>query len=148
MYTLVSIADLPDSGLFQPLGAVLFNEDSYVETVKLIELTGVPYTDYTPGERWAFDWKSGEAELIPPAPQEFAELVAVEYQRYSEFWNEVYLPFSEIGYKVLVIIQLFYLQTIRLIVICWSERCAGGTCCPRRSVACREWVSGNRDTHD
>lgn len=101
MYTLVSIADLPDSGLFQPLGAVLFNEDSYVETVKLIELTGVPYTDYTPGERWAFDWKSGEAELIPPAPQEFAELVAVEYQRYSEFWNEVYLPFSEIGYKVL-----------------------------------------------
>lgn len=88
------------SGLFQPLGAVLFNEDSYVETAKLVELTGVPYANYTPGERWAFDWKSGEAEIIPPAPQEFADLVAEEYQRYSQFWNDVYLPFSEIGYKV------------------------------------------------
>ena len=69
--------------------------------MKLIELTGAPYTNYTPGERWAFDWKTGEAEIIPSAPQEFADLVAVEYQRYSQFWNEVYLPFSEIGYKVL-----------------------------------------------
>ncbi|SPN99731.1 uncharacterized protein DNG_02582 [Cephalotrichum gorgonifer] len=84
---------------FLPLGAVLFNEDSYVETVKLVEQTGVPYRNFSAGERWTFDWKSDDAEVIPGATEDFEQALVLEYLRYSEIWTTVYEPYSGIGYK-------------------------------------------------
>lgn len=88
------------SGYFHPLGAVLFEEDTYVETMKWIKQTGVPYNATGSTEDWYFDWKTGASGQTPPTPKDVQTALVLEYRRYAEFWNAHFKSLNVAGYKV------------------------------------------------
>jgi hypothetical protein len=108
---------------FHPLGALLFSNASYPETLKVLDVAGVPAIPYMVGQRvcqsslfiyqkprtryvltcvkWVYNITTGFTVQSPPVPAAFATLVAQEFQRYSDYWTTVFAPYSAIGYKVL-----------------------------------------------
>ncbi|PKS11609.1 hypothetical protein jhhlp_001759 [Lomentospora prolificans] len=86
-------------GYFHPLGAVLFEEDTYVETMKWIKQTGVPYNATGSTEDWYFDWKTGASGQTPPTPKDVQTALVLEYRRYAEFWNAHFKSLNVAGYK-------------------------------------------------
>jgi hypothetical protein len=100
MNVLLSYFCSPCSGNYHPLGAVLFTKGTYTETVKIVDLVGSNYTNFSTGEAWTFDWKSGLAVPTPPTPIEVIQTLGAEYKNYSQFWQSGFAPFNAIGYKV------------------------------------------------
>ncbi|KAJ5032533.1 uncharacterized protein L3040_009134 [Drepanopeziza brunnea f. sp. 'multigermtubi'] len=84
---------------FHPLGALLFSNASYPETLKVLDVAGVPAIPYIVGQRWVYNITTGFTVQSPPVPAAFATLVAQEFQRYSDYWTAVFAPYTAIGYK-------------------------------------------------
>lgn len=88
------------SNNYFPLGALLFSNGSYPETLKVINNVGVPATPLITGQRWLFNWTSGVVVPPPNVTVEFATLVGQEFQRYAQYWTTVFQPYSALRYKV------------------------------------------------
>jgi len=90
-------------GSFHPLGALLYSNATYVETLKVINEVGVPSEPF-PGssanERWDFDWQTGATNPTPPITAAFALALQAEIPRYVQFWQKEFAPYGGVGYKV------------------------------------------------
>lgn len=60
---------------------------------------GAPYDNFTTGEAWNFDWKTGALEAAPTIPAEVAAALATDFGKYAAFWASTFAPLSPIGYK-------------------------------------------------
>lgn len=85
---------------YHPLGALLFSNGTYTETLKVIEKSGVLSVPFVTGQRWLYNWTSGVALPSPPISVAFATLVGQEFQRYVAYWSTVFAPYSALRYKV------------------------------------------------
>ncbi|KAI0083271.1 hypothetical protein BDY19DRAFT_900543 [Irpex rosettiformis] len=96
--------DGPDGTTYHPLGALLFTNETYHETLPIIEASGLPIT---PGiappvwQRYAYG-PSEDAIFVTeyPSPSEAEELeIAQEMLRYKTYWEETFAPtYTAIGY--------------------------------------------------
>lgn len=83
------------------MGALLFTIPTYVETVKIIESTGVTYVPFTFAQEWNYNWTTGVTGLAPAPPAAFDELLVEEITRYITYWETYFAPYSVTpGYKV------------------------------------------------
>jgi hypothetical protein len=90
--------DHPDT--FHPLGALIFFNETYVETLKIIEQTTVKATQQHVGPpQWVYNWTDGDISTGPAFTVEQEALLLVEVGRYETFWNTVYYPISDVGYR-------------------------------------------------
>lgn len=89
-----------DNDTFHPLGALIFFNGTYVETLKIIEQTTVKATEQHVGPpQWIYDWTDGDVTAAPGFTAEQEALLLDEVGRYTEFWNTVYQPISDVGYR-------------------------------------------------
>jgi hypothetical protein len=89
-----------DEDTFHPLGALIFFNETYVETLKIIEQTTVIATEQHVGPpQWVYDWTDGDISAGPKFTAAQEALLLVEVERYSVFWDTVYHPISDIGYR-------------------------------------------------
>jgi hypothetical protein len=82
------------------LGALLFSNATYTETLKIVEISGVRAIPFVTGQRWLYNWTSGVTGPSPAISSAFATLVGQEFQRYTAYWYSIFAPYSGIGYKV------------------------------------------------
>ncbi|KAL2072582.1 hypothetical protein VTL71DRAFT_11925 [Oculimacula yallundae] len=83
---------------FHPLGALLYSNASYPETLKVIDVSGVRSVPLVIGQRWLFD-PNGLTIQSPAITAAFATLVGQEFQRYSVYWTTIFAPYSALRYK-------------------------------------------------
>ncbi|KAH7417335.1 FAD/NAD-P-binding domain-containing protein [Cadophora sp. MPI-SDFR-AT-0126] len=88
-----------EKNTFHPLGALLFSNASYPETLKVIETSGVSAIPFVTGQRWLYDVPTGSLALSPAISSEFATLVGQEFQRYAAYWTTIFAPYSALRYK-------------------------------------------------
>ncbi|CZT08465.1 uncharacterized protein RCO7_08200 [Rhynchosporium graminicola] len=84
---------------FHPLGALLFSNASYPETLKVIATSGVTSVPLQTGQRWLFDAQSGGVTQAPAITSAFSTLVGQEFQRYAQYWTTIFAPYSALRYK-------------------------------------------------
>lgn len=89
-------------GLFHPMGALLYSNQTYRETLPVIDASGVSSFafGYTSPE-WLYDWRNGYTEEVSTPLSELTanELFKEEIERYTTFWNTEFAPKAVIGYK-------------------------------------------------
>ncbi|KAG4428390.1 hypothetical protein IFR05_016129 [Cadophora sp. M221] len=88
-----------ETNTFHPLGALLFSNASYPETLKVVDVSGVPAVPFVTGQRWFYDVQSGSTVLSPAISPAFATLVGQEFQRYALYWTTIFAPYSALRYK-------------------------------------------------
>ena len=125
-----------ENGVFHPLGAVIYTKATYTETVKIIELTGTPYENFTTYTSWVYNWTTGAVEPSPAITAEIAQAIGIDFQKYGQLWAGSFAPLSGIGYKVsridcLPLIACRPTDTI-------AERCPARACSASGRVVCRE----------
>jgi hypothetical protein len=89
-----------DKGTFHPLGALLFTNDTYRETLKIIKSGNVhasTFVDVAPG--WDYDWHNGTVQPAPSLAVAQEALAVLEIARYELYWNTVFAPISSVGYR-------------------------------------------------
>ncbi|KAJ2904278.1 diapophytoene desaturase [Zalerion maritima] len=84
---------------FFPLGAVIFTKETYVETWKLFDVTGVPYSNHSFGQIYQFNWTDGTAWIQEDPSDDTVTALMAEYYRYVEIWSSEFEPLSVVGYK-------------------------------------------------
>ncbi|KAJ7681404.1 FAD/NAD-P-binding domain-containing protein [Mycena rosella] len=91
-----------EQGLFHPMGALLYSNQTYRETLPVIDASGVSSFafGYTSPE-WLYDWRNGYTEEVSTPLSELTanELFKEEIERYTTFWNTEFAPKAVIGYK-------------------------------------------------
>ncbi|KAJ7917281.1 FAD/NAD-P-binding domain-containing protein [Mycena leptocephala] len=91
-----------EQGLFHPMGALLYSNQTYRETLPVIDASGVSSFafGYT-SPQWLYDWRSGYTEEVSTPMSELTanELFKEEIERYTTFWNTEFAPKAVIGYK-------------------------------------------------
>jgi hypothetical protein len=90
------------SNEFFPLGALLFSNETYVNTVKIIDASGVPSVSFGARTTFDYNWTTGVTTSAPAITLGFEVLAAEEYARYSLYWYTIFAPFSALRYKVRV----------------------------------------------
>jgi hypothetical protein len=58
----------------------------------------MPYTNFSHGERFAFDWKDGDLAPIV-VPDVIRQALFLEFQNYTRLWQTQFAPFSSLGFK-------------------------------------------------
>lgn len=92
--------DGPNGDTFHPLGALLLENTTYVETGKVIAQTNVPYLVTSGlGPKWSYHWRTGEIGPYPTLTAQQQEVLRGEFERYVSFWNTSYAPISAVGYR-------------------------------------------------
>ncbi|KAF2805484.1 FAD/NAD(P)-binding domain-containing protein [Mytilinidion resinicola] len=91
-----------DKGGFHPLGALLFSNATYTETVKIVDEANVPIYPFSAnggGEGWNYNWTTGATMEIAATSAQFQAALGAEIGRYIQLWNQVFAPISGVGYK-------------------------------------------------
>lgn len=89
-----------DKDTFHPLGALIFFNETYRETLKIIEQTTVEATEQHVGPpQWVYNWTDGDISAGPEFTAEQVALLILEVGRYKLFWDTVYYPISDVGYR-------------------------------------------------
>jgi len=91
-----------DLGLFHPLGAILYSNETYRETLPLIDasgLTSIPFDHKT--KNWLYDYKTGHVTRASSSLSNFTDSSSftAEIDRYIHFWTTEFAPLASIGYK-------------------------------------------------
>ncbi|KAJ6505307.1 FAD/NAD-P-binding domain-containing protein [Mycena sanguinolenta] len=85
--------------VFHPLGALLVENTTYVETNSVIAQTNVTYLPFSDGQpTWSYDWTNGNIGPYPSFTLEEEALLAVEIAKYDIIWTMEFYPFSDVGY--------------------------------------------------
>ena len=91
-------------GLPHPLGALFFSNETYRETLPIIEASGlpaIPFSNFSNGNNWFYDSKTGSVEqsqLLSTMTK--SPLFQAEIDRYTKFWKTEFEPLAIVGYKV------------------------------------------------
>lgn len=85
------------------MGALLFSNQTYRETLPIIDASGLPSMPFGNGggEDWLYDYKTGHVQH--DASSSFntsSPLFQAEIDKYTNFWNTEFAPLATIGYKV------------------------------------------------
>ncbi|KAJ7491805.1 FAD/NAD-P-binding domain-containing protein [Mycena galericulata] len=91
-----------EQDLFHPMGALLYSNETYRETLPVIDASGVSsFTFGYTSPEWLYDWHNGYTEEISTPLSELTanELFKEEIERYTTFWNTEFAPKAVIGYK-------------------------------------------------
>jgi hypothetical protein len=88
------------SNTFHPLGALLYTNTTYRETIKIIDQVDVPSIPFHNGTpAYVYDWQSGAIAPVPAATTEFKILLIAEIARYAAYWALEFGPlYSEPNY--------------------------------------------------
>lgn len=85
---------------YHPLGAVIFENQSYPETLKVISQTNVTATYFKDLEpKWTYDWQNGSIGEYKSLTLPQKLQLAIEVSKYSFFWYTTFKPISGIGYR-------------------------------------------------
>ncbi|KAF7367905.1 Amine oxidase, flavin-containing superfamily [Mycena sanguinolenta] len=85
--------------VFHPLGALLIQNTTYVETQSVIAQTNVTYLPSGGGgPTWSYDWTNGDVVPYPSFTLEEEALLASEIAEYDAVWMAEFYPFSGVGY--------------------------------------------------
>lgn len=90
-------------GLFHPMGALLFSNATYRETLPLIDASGVPSMPFSYNSSlWLYEWRTGHTQESPITFTALTSnsLFKAEIDKYIKFWNTEFSPNTTIGYKV------------------------------------------------
>ena len=85
------------------MGALLFSNETYRETLPIIDASGLPALPFANnGKNWLYDPESGH---VQQANWSLSSLTATpkfqaEISRYTDFWNTEFAPLAVVGYKV------------------------------------------------
>ncbi|KFA68115.1 hypothetical protein S40285_02583 [Stachybotrys chlorohalonatus IBT 40285] len=85
---------------YHPLGALLLINQTYPETIRIIDQTSVvatPTDNLIP--QWAYNWQSGDVSAFRSFDAEQTLRLTAEMKRYTVFWTSVYQPISGVGYR-------------------------------------------------
>jgi len=81
--------NINNSKTYHPLGALIFVNQTYHETLKIINQVNVPAEQYKRGAIWKYDYKSGAIGQQAPSPQ-LAQQLQAEAARYIQQWPTVF----------------------------------------------------------
>ncbi|KAJ3158112.1 hypothetical protein HDU86_003064 [Geranomyces michiganensis] len=91
-----------EQGLFHPLGALLFANETYVNTLPLIDASGVLATPFTYSfKNWLYEWHTGHVEEQKESIKATTDraIFRAQINKYIDFWNAEFKPTISIGYK-------------------------------------------------
>ncbi|KAI0087467.1 hypothetical protein BDY19DRAFT_907329 [Irpex rosettiformis] len=90
-----SFYDRPDGTLYHPMGALIFTNQTWINTLPIIEASGLPLSP-GPNVTSGFIYGAGiAANLVvptPPVTDAQKALLASELQRYAAFWTANFAP--------------------------------------------------------
>lgn len=86
------------------MGALLFSNETYQNTLPIIDASGLPSLPFGTGEddTWLYDYKTGHVQESTSSITNITSnsLLQVEIDKYINFWNTEFAPLASIGYKV------------------------------------------------
>lgn len=88
------------------MGALLFSNQTYRETLPVIDASGVPSIPFAyNSSMWLYEWRTGYTE---ESPVTFSELTSHahfkgEIERYIEYWTNTFSPKMTVGYKASIV---------------------------------------------
>jgi hypothetical protein len=87
------------------MGALLFENDTYHETLPIIDASGLSamlFTNISDGRNWRYDLPSGHVQQAEISISDLAKnpKFQAEIDRYVEFWKTEFSPLAVVGYKV------------------------------------------------
>jgi hypothetical protein len=87
------------------MGALLFTGETYRETRRIIDASGVPAIPFgglSDEKNWLYDPKSGHVQQAESSLSDLTKSPKFqdEIARYIGFWNTVFAPLAVVGYKV------------------------------------------------
>ena len=96
------VDDQSSRGNFHPMGALLFSNETYKQTLPIIEASGVLSIPFSYDVPLVLYNDNGETL---PSPFKLSDITqqqnfAAEIARYNQFWNETFAPTMAIGYTV------------------------------------------------
>lgn len=89
-------------GLFHPMGALLFSNVTYRETLPIINASGLQAFPFeNNGKNWRYDPDSGYVQQTNVTNGNLTRLPVfqAEIDRYINFWNTEFAPLAVVGYK-------------------------------------------------
>ena len=91
------------------MGALLFENKTYHETLPIVDASGlsvIPFTNISDGRNWLYDLESGHVQQAESSILNLTKTpkFQAEIKRYVEFWNTEFKPLAVVGYKV----RLYY----------------------------------------
>lgn len=90
-------------GLFHPLGAILFSNETYRQSLPIIDASGLTSMEFGhTTKNWYYDYKTGHVKRSTASLSELTKnhLFKAEIDRYIHFWTTEFAPLASIGYKV------------------------------------------------
>jgi hypothetical protein len=85
------------------MGALLYSNATYSETLPIINAVGVPSMPFGyKSSLWLYDWKTGhvQQENLSLSSLTNNPLFKAEIDKYINFWNTTFIKTASIGYKV------------------------------------------------
>ena len=91
--------------MVHPIGALIFTNETYRETLPIIDASGVsaiPFANISDGKNWLYDPESGYVQQAESSLSNLTKspLFQAEIDRYIKFWNTEFAPVAVVGYKV------------------------------------------------
>lgn len=101
----LAVTDHPSRGIFHPLGAAFYSNGSYTQTLKVLDIAGVPSEDFAltgTGTRqpFGFNYSTGVTAPVRELNLTFVAQLASEIPRYIQTWNTEFAKYSVSGFKV------------------------------------------------
>lgn len=85
------------------MGALLFSNETYRETLPLIDASGLPSLPFGNGEHdtWLYEYQTGHVQHSTSSISNTTSspLFQAEINKYINFWNTEFAPLATIGYK-------------------------------------------------
>jgi hypothetical protein len=113
-------------GLFHPMGALIFSNETYRETLPIIDASGLPSMAF--GNRgagnWIYDYGTGHVQDSTSSISNImsSSLFQAEIDKYINFWNTEFAPLATIGYKVRDFSDKIWCSTLTDQNSGWSQR--------------------------
>jgi hypothetical protein len=87
------------------LGALLYSNETYRETLPVINAAGLPSSPFGYNSSlWLYDWRTGHVEQQSSSLATLTQnsLFQAEIEKYTHFWNTKFAQTATVGYKVRV----------------------------------------------
>jgi len=100
------------------MGALLFTNETYRETLPIIDASGVPaipFGNISDEKSWLYDPESGSVQQAESSLSNLTKSprFEAEIDRYIKFWNTEFAPLAVVGYKVRLCYGGFQLSVLQ-----------------------------------